>query len=399
MRIGIVCYPSIGGSGIVATELGKSLSRRGHEVHFFSYDVPHKLEGACEQFHFNYVDVPLYPLFRFPPYALALASRIFQTCLETPLDILHVHYAIPHSTSAFLAKCMLCAKNRPRLKVITTLHGTDTELVGQMPSYKPVAEFSIDSSDAVTAVSQHLKRSTLEQFDIHRDIQVIYNPIDTRSLTPLPGETPTRPVKNVVHISNFRPVKRIDDVIKVFDLISAVIPARLFFIGEGPDRSTADLLVSRLGLHEKVTFLGPQADVGATLQYADLLLSTSESESFGLTIAEAMSCEVPVVATAVGGVPEVMEDGVTGYLKPVGCVQGMAEAAIRIFTTPHLQARLGKAGRQRVLNMFEIDMITDRYEQLYRDVLNTPDEECLVRAGCAPVPLFPEEVLPGPEGE
>lgn len=380
MKIGIVCYPSIGGSGVVATELGKSLARRGHQIHFFSYDVPQKLEGATEAFHFNYVDVPLYPLFRFPPYTLALASRIYETYMETPLDILHVHYAVPHSTSAYLAQKMVCSRGQKHMKVITTLHGTDTELVGQMPSYKPVVEFSIDSCDAVTAVSEYLKKSTLDQFDIKKTIRVIYNPIDTRAFSPPPEETKPRRVKNVVHISNFRPVKRITDVIKVFDLISAAIPAHLQFIGEGPDLTNGEMLVNRLGLHEKVTFLGPRADVGKTLQNADLLISTSESESFGLTIAEAMSCEVPVVATAVGGVPEVVEDKVTGYLAPVGCVQGIAEAAIRILTNPTLQYELGKAGRRRVMEKFDMEAITDQYEALYREVLGAPGMECPEKA-------------------
>ncbi len=377
MKIGIVCYPSIGGSGIVATELGKSLSRRGHQVHFFSYDVPHKLEGADEQFHFEYVDVPLYPLFRFPPYTLALASTIYQTCKEHQLDILHVHYAVPHSTSAFLAKQMLCSRGESHLRVITTLHGTDTELVGLMPSYKPVVEFSIDSSDIVTAVSGHLKKSTLSQFDIHRDIRVIYNPIDTDLYSPSTDEDKFhKDKKTIVHISNFRPVKRINDVVKVFDLIHSAMPARLVFIGEGPDRSTAELLICKLGLQDRVTFLGPQADVTETLRHADLLLSTSESESFGLTIAEAMACEVPVVASAVGGVPEVIEDGVTGYLAPVGCIRTLAKSAIEILSDSKKQEAFGKAGRQRVLNTFAQELITTQYERLYEEVLNTPDIEC-----------------------
>ncbi len=379
MKIGIVCYPSIGGSGIVATELGMSLSRRGHEIHFFSYDVPKKLEGITEKFHFHHVDVPLYPLFRFPPYTLALASCIYETAKTDMLDILHVHYAVPHSTSALLAKDMLCSRGERKLKVVTTLHGTDTELVGQMPSYKPVVEFSIDTSNAVTAVSQYLKQSTLNQFDIKRDIQVIYNPIDPDIFSPLPDDKRRKnsnEVKKVVHISNFRPVKRINDTIKAFDLIAASMPAELLFIGEGPDRSTADMLVSRLGLGEKVKFLGPQSDVSTILKNADLLLSTSESESFGMTIAEAMACEVPVVATRVGGVPEVIEDGVTGYLVPVGCIQSLAEAAIKILNSADLKESLGKAGRQRILSHFQVDTITAQYETLYQQTLEAEDEDC-----------------------
>ena len=377
MKIGILCYPSIGGSGVVATELGKALSRRGHQIHFFSYDVPRKLEGATEEFRFHHVDVPLYPLFRFPPYTLALASSIYHTSLANPLDILHVHYAVPHSTSALLAKFMLCSRGEHRMKVITTLHGTDTELVGQMPSYKPVVEYSVDSSSAVTAVSEYLKKATQREFEIHKEIQVIYNPIDTDTFSPPTDEAEDgSPVKTIVHISNFRPVKRIYDVIKVFNLIAAAMPAQLVFIGEGPDRSTADMQICRLGLTEKVKFLGPLTDVAEILKNADLLLSTSESESFGLTIAEAMACEVPVVATDVGGIPEVVENGVSGFLAPVGDIQKLAEAAIRILSNPILGKTMARAARQRILDRFSIDQITDQYEALYDKVIQAKEEEC-----------------------
>lgn len=375
MKIGIVCYPSIGGSGVVATELGRSLSRRGHTIHFFSYDVPQKLENATEEFHFHHVDVPLYPLFRFPPYTLALAASIYEMSQSDPLDLLHVHYAVPHSTSAFIAKHMLCSRKNQKLKVITTLHGTDTELVGQMPSYKSVVEYSIDVSNAVTAVSEYLRRSTLQQFNIQNDIQVIYNPINTRVFSPAPeSERQLHSKKVIVHISNFRPVKRVYDVIKVFDLIAAVMPAKLLFLGEGPDRNNAEQLVSRLGLNDKVSFLGPRSDVVDVLKSADLLLSTSENESFGLTVAEAMSCEVPVVGTSVGGVPEVVEHGVTGMLAPVGNVQRLAEAAIQILSDFSLQMKMGKAGRKRVLEQFNMDLITDQYEALYNRVLQSTEE-------------------------
>ncbi len=377
MKIGIVCYPSIGGSGVVATDLGKSLSRKGHQIHFFSYDVPRKLEKAAEEFHFHHVDVPIYPLFRFPPYTLALASTIFDISLKTPLDLVHVHYAVPHSTSAFLAKQMLCSRGYEKMKVITTLHGTDTDLVGQMPSYKPVVEYSIDSSSAVTAVSNYLKQATLDEFEIHRDIRVIYNPIDTEQFSPPPDDIKrNKREKVIVHISNFRPVKRISDVIMAFDLITSVVPSKMIFIGEGPDRSAADLLIGRLGLKDNVSFLGPQVDVAETLKNADLLISTSEMESFGLTLAEAMSCEVPVVATNVGGVPEVVADGETGHLVPYGNVQSLAEAAIRILTVPGLQESMGKNGRKRVLQHFSSNHITEQYEKLYDEVYHSEEDEC-----------------------
>ncbi|MDP8242788.1 MAG: N-acetyl-alpha-D-glucosaminyl L-malate synthase BshA [Candidatus Hinthialibacter antarcticus] len=377
MRIGIVCYPSIGGSGIVATDLGKSLARMGHEIHFFSYDVPHKLEGATEKFHFHHVDIPFYPLFRFPPYTLALATSIYEANAVAPLDILHVHYAVPHSTSALLAKQMICSKRNEKLKVITTLHGTDTDLVGQMPQYKPAVEYSLNWSDAVTAVSRYLKDMTERQFEIHKPIHVIYNPIDSALFSPSPEEDRAqRSEKRIIHISNFRPVKRVIDVIKTFDLISNVIQARLVLVGDGPDRSEAEMLVAQLGLVDKVEFAGPQQDVVESLRNADLLLSTSETESFGLTIAEAMSCEVPVVATSVGGVPEVIKHGVTGFLAPLGDIQCLAESAIEILRCPKRFAAIGKAGRQRILEHFEMEKITKQYVDLYNEVLNSDDPNC-----------------------
>lgn len=375
MRIGIVCYPSIGGSGIVATELGKSLARAGHEIHFFSYDVPRRLENAAEAFHFHHVDVPFYPLFRFPPYTLALASSIYEANKRAPLDILHVHYAVPHSTSALLAKQMICAKESKRLKVITTLHGTDSELVGQMPQYKPVVEYSLNWSNAVTTVSHYLKKTTTEQFEIDGDVKVIYNPINTEIFTP-PEVKPKRCERHIMHISNFRPVKRVLDAIKAFDLIQSVVYSKLIMVGDGPDRMQAEQMVERLGLKGRVEFAGPQLDVAEVLRDADLLLSTSESETFGMTIAEAMATEVPVVAAEVGGVPEVVVDGVTGLLSPVGDIQKLAENAIHILRCPVQMEKFGKAGRQRVLDCFEMNAITREYVRLYEDTLNAADPDC-----------------------
>lgn len=375
MKIGIVCYPSVGGSGIVASELGKSLSRRGHSVHFFSYDIPMKLEGATEKFHFHHVEVPLYPLFRFPPYTIALASKIYETSKKDPLDILHVHYAVPHSTSAFMAKQMLCSRGESPLKVITTLHGTDTALVGQMASYKPVVEYSIDFSDAVTAVSNFLRERTLEDFDIHQDIHVIHNPIDTAIFCPPPEKSKNRK-KLIVHISNFRPVKRIPDAIRVFDLVRYQVAAELLMVGEGPERAGAERLASQLGLENQVKFIGWQPDVEEVLKRADLLISTSEYESFGMSIAEAMATELPVVATQAGGIPELVLDGTTGYLAPVGDVQALAEAIIKIFATPGKQEEFGQAGLQRIKSHFHVDKITDQYEALYQYVKSQPCVHC-----------------------
>ena len=375
MKIGIVCYPSVGGSGIVASELGKSLSRRGHEVHFFSYDIPAKLENATEKFHFHHVDVPVYPLFRFPPYVIALASNIYEASKENPLDILNVHYAVPHSTAAFMAKRMLTSRGEPSFKVITTLHGTDTALVGQMASYKPVVEYSIDFSDAVTAVSGYLQKQTQELFHIRQKIHVIYNPIDTAIFNP-PAEKPKNAKKVIVHISNFRPVKRVCDAVKVFDLIACRIPAELWFVGEGPEMSGAEQMAAQLGLRDKIKFLGKQPDVEDILKKADLLLSTSEYESFGMSIAEAMATEIPVVATCAGGIPEVVEHGVTGYLAPVGNIQGLAQAALRILTCPCIHDQFGKAGLQRIRDHFHVDTITSQYESLYENVLTQACTQC-----------------------
>lgn len=369
-RIAIVCYPGIGGSGIVATELGKELAHRGHDVHFVSYDVPQRLESFAGHFNFHHVDVPLYPLFRFPPYTLALASQLYDLAADGKIDLIHVHYAIPHSTAAYLAQQMLRERGIRDVKIVTTLHGTDAELVGQMPSYRPIVEFGLNTSHAVTAVSNYLRDITVEQLQVNCEIEVIYNPINTLLYRPAePSSSPGSYIRRLVHISNFRPIKRIHDVIKAFDLIRNVVPARLLFVGKGPDRSTAEVLVERLGLSEYVEFIGAVLYVDDILRRADLLLSTSENESFGLTIAEAMACEVPVVATKVGGVPEVVEDGVSGVLVPLGCIQSMTQAAIEILQNPELAREMGRAGRRRVMELFDQNRIVSQYEDLYARVL------------------------------
>ncbi len=370
MKIGIVCYPSVGGSGIVATELGQVLARRGDEVHFISYDVPTRLAAHMEHFSFHHVDVPHYPLFRFPPYTLALASQIYTLAIQGDLDLIHAHYAIPHATSAHLARDMLMSRGKV-LPVVTTLHGTDTDLVGQMPQYKPVVEYSLSCCDVVTAVSEYLKTITEEQFELGgKSIEVIYNPIDSETFSPRPKNDhhPCR-TRIIVHVSNQRPVKRILDAVKVFDLIHTALPSKLLFVGDGPDRSLAEPCIERLGLNEHVEFVGKTANVHELIAGSDLLLSTSESESFGLTIAEAMSCEVPVVATSVGGVPEVLRDGIDGKLAPLGDIQAMAEAAIEILVSPECAQRMGQSGRRRVLETFNPDRIADQYKTVYEKVL------------------------------
>ena len=370
IRIAIVCYPGIGGSGIVATELGKALAHRGHDVHFVSYDVPQRLESSAGHFNFHHVDVPLYPLFRFAPYTLALASDLYQLASSGEIDLIHVHYAIPHSTAAYLARQMLRETSARDVKIVTTLHGTDAELVGQMPSYRPIVEFSLNQSDAVTAVSYYLKEITQCQLCMKCQIDMIYNPINTQLYRPAENPPPRNSqVRRLVHISNFRSVKRIHDTIKAFDLIRNAIPARLIFVGKGPDRSAAEVMVDQLGLSDHVEFVGAVLYVDDILRRADLLLSTSENESFGLTIAEALACEVPVVATDVGGVSEVVEDGVCGKLVPLGCTRSLAEAAIEILRDPENAKEMGRAGRRRVTELFDQEKIVSQYEDLYRRML------------------------------
>jgi len=365
-RIAIVCYPSVGGSGVVATELGMALARHGHDIHFVSYDVPRRLESLGGRFKFHHVDVPLYPLFRFEPYILALATTLYELAAENCVDIIHVHYAIPHSMAAYLARQMLRENQKHDVRIITTLHGTDAELVGQMPSLRAATEFGVNMSDAVTAVSEYLRRVTVEELNVKRPVEVIFNPINTQVYCPSENRPATgNQVRRIVHISNFRPVKRIQDAIKAFDLICHAVPARLLFVGKGPDQSTAEMLVERLGLSDCVEFLGAVIQPDDILRRADLLLSTSERESFGLTIAEAMACEVPVVATNVGGVPEVLQDGVCGRLVPLGCVQSMAEAAIEILRDPQQAQAMGQAGRKRVRERFDQETIVQQYENLY----------------------------------
>ncbi len=371
MKIGIVCYPSIGGSGIVATELGKGLLDRGHDIHFFSYDLPERLNGYSGRFFFHHIDVPLYPVFRFPPYTLALATSIAAVAEQHQLDVIHVHYAIPHSTSALLAKMMTSYYQGKDLKIITTLHGTDIDLVGWEPSYRKIVEYSINSSDAVTSVSRHLKKATHEKFRINRDIQVIYNPIDTEAFCPLPDRRgPNEKKKQILHISNFRPVKRVVEAVKIIDIVrSCCESVELVFLGDGPDRAEAERTAQQLGVTDHVVFAGKVNHVEEWIQKADLLLSTSEMESFGMSIAEAMSSGIPVVAYEVGGVPEVVEDGVEGSLVEMGGLCSAAKAISDILSNPTVWNSYSRAARQKVLGKFQLESITEQYENLYDRVL------------------------------
>ncbi len=364
MRIGITCYPTYGGSGIVATELGLELSLRGHEVHFISYANPVRLDGR-ERIFYHEVEVTTYPLFQYPPYTLALASRMVDVAEHHELDLLHVHYAIPHSVSAYLARNMMRA--RRRLPFVTTLHGTDITLVGTDPSYFPITKFSIEESDAVTAISQNLKDQTENVFGITRPIEVIHNFICPSTYQPNPAAREARPT--LIHISNFRPVKRVLDCIRILAQVRQTVDADLWMVGDGPERMPAERLARDLGVEPHVRFWGKQDGIPKLLPRAHVLLMPSEMESFGLAALEAMSCGLVPVATRVGGVPELIEDGVTGFLSPVGDIEGQAGHVARLLTDPALYHRTSAAARHAAETRFNTNLVIPQYEALYRSVL------------------------------
>ena len=372
MRIGITCYPTYGGSGAVATELGLDLARRGHEVHFISYASPFRLRGFAERVTFHEVVTPEYPLFEHSPYALALAVKQHEVALRQRLDVMHVHYAIPHAATAWLAKQML-GESRD-LKVVTTLHGTDITLVGQDPSYFTLTKFSIEQSDAVTAVSSYLRDETYRAFGcVSCDVAVIPNFVAPAEYHPPTDGTCRRSLapeghKILVHVSNFRPVKRLVDVVRVFAGVRRRLPSTLVLVGDGPDRDATQQEVDRLGLTEDVRFLGKVDRVADILRGSDLFLLPSSTESFGLAALEAMACAVPVVATRVGGVPEVVIDGETGHLAPVGAVEDMIQGALDILQRPETHAAMRRRAAERALE-FSVERVVPQYEQLYRDVL------------------------------
>ncbi len=376
MKIGITCYPTYGGSGVVGTELGIELAERGHEVHFIAYQQPIRLNTQHPQIAFHEVTVSQYPLFEYPPYDLALATRMAEVAEIYGLDILHVHYAIPHSVSALLARQMLAAMDKPRkLPFVTTLHGTDITIVGADRSYLPVTRYSIEQSDGVTAISNWLKKRTLQEFDVGNPIEVIYNFVNCDiyrrdgKAAEKRGEFADKDERILVHVSNFRPVKRICDVIEIFDRVQKQVPARLLLMGDGPDRSRAEWLVSQKGLRKKVEFLGKVDHVNEKLSIADLMLMPSELESFGLAALEAMACEVPAIATSVGGVPEVIEHGRTGFLAPVGDVETMARHAIDILSDEKRLREMGMLARWEAQAKFCSTKIIPEYEMFYRRVL------------------------------
>jgi N-acetyl-alpha-D-glucosaminyl L-malate synthase BshA len=373
MKIAIVCYPTFGGSGVVATELGLELARRGHEIHFITYSQPVRLALLNPNIHYHEVHVPEYPLFHYQPYELALSSKLVDMVKLYKIELLHVHYAIPHAYAGYMAKKML-KEQGIRIPMVTTLHGTDITLVGNHPFYKPAVSFSINHSDIVTSVSQDLKDATYRLFDIKREIEVIPNFIEIdknrldsnsechRSLMA------TETQKIVTHISNFRKVKRIPDVIRIFNEIQKVMPAKLMMVGDGPEKGPAEALCEELGIADKVIFFGNSNEIGKILCFSDLFLLPSETESFGLAALEAMASGVPVISSNTGGLPEVNKEGYSGYLDNVGDVEGMAQKAISILSDDKVLLQF-KENSLKVAQEFDIQNIVPMYERVYRKAL------------------------------
>jgi N-acetyl-alpha-D-glucosaminyl L-malate synthase BshA len=374
MKIGIVCYPTYGGSGVVATELGKSLAMRGHHVHFISYKQPARLDFFTGNIFFHEVYVSHYPLFDFPPYETALISRLVDVVKFEKLDILHVHYAIPHASAAVMAKQILATEGI-HIPIVTTLHGTDITLVGKDKSFEPVVTYSLNQSDGITAVSDSLKRDTYEHFKVTRDIKVIPNFIDFDRFSKQKKEHFKRAVapageKILIHTSNFRKVKRVEDVVRVFGKVRTQINAKLILVGDGPERHNIEQLCRELDLCDGISFLGKQDAVEEVLSIGDLFLMPSETESFGLAALEAMACEVPVISSNAGGIPELNIEGVTGFLCNVGDLDAMAEKAVYILSDEKRLMEFKHNARERALE-FHIDKIVPQYEQLYEQVLGS----------------------------
>jgi N-acetyl-alpha-D-glucosaminyl L-malate synthase BshA len=375
VRIGIVCYASVGGSGVVATELAHVLAARGHDIHLISAELPFRWRWAARGLSFERVETPSYPLFREPQYLLALTNTIVRVARRHRLDLLHAHYAVPHATAAYLAQRILSTDESPAPKTVTTLHGTDITLVGSDASYASVVGFSIQASDGVTAVSESLKRDTLSALDVRRDIRVIPNFLDCAAWTRTPDLElrarlcPPGCAAVVMHVSNFRPVKRVETVLEIFQRLRTRLDARLVMIGDGPDRLAAERRAAELGLNGFVEFVIEQQDLVPWLSAADLFLLPSSQESFGLAALEAMSCGVPVVASSVGGVPEVITDGVTGILRAPDDIQGMAEAALTLLTNDTRRRAIADAATADVRRRFSEDIIAPQYERYYEEVM------------------------------
>ncbi len=374
MKIAIVCYPTFGGSGVVATELGIALAKLDHEVHFITYKQPVRLNLLNPNIHFHEVNVPTYPLFHYQPYELALSSKLVDTIKKYQIDVLHVHYAIPHAYAGYMAKKML-EEEGIYVPMVTTLHGTDITLVGNHPFYKPAVTFSINNSDIVTSVSQNLKEDTLRLFDITKDIEVVPNFIDLSqkktSFTDCQRELMASPEERIVtHISNFRPVKRILDIVDIFYNIQKEIPAKLLMVGEGPERKPAEKKCKELGIKDKVIFLGNSNEIDKILCFSDLFLLPSERESFGLAALEAMMNKVPVISSNAGGIPEVNSQGVSGYLSKVGDVKEMSENAIRILKDD-ITLEIFKQNAYKEAEKFDVNTIVPKYIALYEGALAT----------------------------
>jgi L-malate glycosyltransferase len=378
MRIGITCYPSHGGSGVVATELGKHLAHCGHQVAFISYSAPLRLGDIPERVSFHEVEAVEYPLLKNYPYTLALASKMIAVARMKQLQVLHVHYAIPFAPAALLAKA---AAPELGLRVVTTLHGTDITLVGNDPTFKPITKWAIECSDAVTAVSHFLRDQAREEFEIEREMDVIHNFIDPeRHERPCPGCIQPRSSPDemtLMHISNFRPVKRVEDVVRIFARVRQQMQARLIMVGDGPTACTALQVALSLGVADSVQFTGVVEEIEPVLQQADLLLLPSQTESFGLVALEAMASGIPVIASDVGGLPEVVTHGETGFLAPVGDVERMGDYAIRLLTDQDLHHRFAHAARERAAAHFGYEQVVRQYEQVYARLLETPTHERL----------------------
>lgn len=368
MRIGIVCYPTFGGSGVLATELGKALADKGHSVHFITYQQPVRLNVFNTNIYYHEVRVPTYPLFDYPPYEIALASTMVDVIKNHNLDLLHVHYAIPHASAAYMAK-QIIQKAGGKIPFITTLHGTDITLVGKDKTYEPVVTFSINESDAITAVSNNLKEETYKSFKITKDIEVIYNFVDVKRFSKKPIDAFKKVIapngeKVLVHASNFRKVKRVQDVIKIFAGVRKAMPAKLLMIGDGPERSPMEVLAKELGVQEDVRFVGKQEQIEEILLVSDLFLLTSEYESFGLAALEAMAARVPVISTNAGGLPEVNIFGETGFTANVGDVDTMTQQAIEILSNNELLEKLREGAYNNAVQ-YDINNIVPIYEKLY----------------------------------
>lgn len=375
MNIGITCYPTYGGSGVVATELGKSLAEKGHKVHFISYGIPMRLNHLRENIFYHEVEMSNYPLFEFPLYSLALSSKIIEVCDFEKLDLMHVHYAIPHSISAYLAKQILKENYNCKMKFVTTLHGTDITLVGLEPSFLPLVKFSIEKSDGVTAVSKFLKEKTITNYQINKEIEVIPNFVDIEIYKPrencaFKSHFAPNGEKILVHISNFRQVKRVPDVIKIFYEVKKKVQTKLILAGDGPERTECERLVRELNIKKDVYFLGKQEAIVDILNASDLFIMPSQSESFGLSALEAMACGLPTITTSVGGLPELVVHNETGYIAEIGDIQRMAKYAIDLLTNPNKYKKFSENARRRAVEFFNKEKIVKQYEEFYQRIIN-----------------------------